>query len=154
MQSRGLALCLALLIGTIGCGSPGGAAPMPVIQAVAPRGPVNVNEALVDRTIGLSGLVQPYRVIAIQLGILGELQGVMEADRAGTAPRPGTPRSNFDEQAWKVTMVGAQAAACDPGSCSDRFTYVEAYLSQDLRWVWGISMRPLVPGDPLIPSGG
>ena len=152
-------LCAGLAIATLGCGE--AAAPTPAPAALVDEAPpaiarpVNINEQLVATTLGAAGLVAPYRVIGIRLGTLGDLKGVAMADRAAVAAWQGTGRTTLDSTAWRVELVATQpVAACPDGACAARAVHVEAYLSQQGRWVIAIAMQPLAPGDPLIPSAG
>jgi hypothetical protein len=154
-------LVSGLLIGTLGCGE--AVTPVAVPLAPAPAGggpdvanrPVNINELVVQTTMVSSGLVAPYRVIGIRLGVLGDLQGIDMADRAAVAAWQGTATTDLDLTAWKVELVGSQSStACGSGACGDRFAYVEAYLTDNGRAILGITMHSLPPGDPRVPPGG
>ncbi len=150
------ALFAGLLAGTLGCGGPATRQPVPAERAAEPPAddarPVNINEQLVATTMDAAGLVAPYRVLGIRLGVLGDLKGISVADRAGVAAWQGTDRTELDDTAWQVQLVGTQPTTCPDGSCLDRSVQVEAYVTQLGRSVIAISMRPLLPGDPLIPS--
>jgi hypothetical protein len=149
---------VALLTTTLACGGPaarppGPAAPLAGQAGPAQAGPVNVNERLVALTMDMAGLVTPYRVVGIRLGLLGELDGTASADRAAGADRLALARSDLDIQAWKVELVGAQReSACPDGACLDRFVFVQAYIARNVDHVIGITMRQLLPGDPSIPA--
>jgi hypothetical protein len=154
-------LVSGLAIGALGCGEAVAPAAVPVAPAPADGGPavanrpVNINELVVQTTMVSSGLVAPYRVIGIRLGVLGDLQGVDMADRAAVAAWQGTERTDLDLTAWKVELVGSQPpTGCGSGACGGRFAYVEAYLTDNGRSILEITMHPLPPGDPRLPPGG
>jgi hypothetical protein len=154
----GAALFACLLAAILGCGAPATRQPVQGELAAEPPAdgarPVNINEQLVATTMDAAGLVAPYRVIGIRLGVLGDLKGFSVADRAAVAAWQGTDRTELDDTAWQVQLVGTQPTTCPDRSCLDRSIQVEAYVSQLGRYVIAITMRPLATGDPLDPSSG
>jgi hypothetical protein len=166
MQSGGLAarrdpvravlravLSALAVVALSGCGDTVALLPDPE-PGVGPR-PVNVNEELVAMTMDMAGLVTPYRVVGIRLGVLGDLRGVAPAERVAVAAWQGDDTTALDLAAWKVELVGTQRpAVCGTTACDARYTLVEAFVAQNRKSVIGITMRQLLPGDPLIPSDG
>ena len=143
-----------VIVALSGCGDAVSRLPPDPDPGIVAR-PVNVNEQLVAMTMTMAGLVTPYRVVGIRLGVLGELRGVPVDERASVAAWQGADTTELDMAAWKVELVGMQQpSACGATRCDARYTFVEAYVAQNRRWVIGITMRQLLPGDPLIPSGG
>ena len=116
--------------------------------------PVNINEQLVATTMDAGGLVAPYRVIGIRLGVFGDMKGLAGDARAAAADWLGAGRTELDDTVWQVDLVGTQPARCPDGSCPERTTRVEAYVTENGRYVIAIAMRELLPGDPLIPLRG
>jgi hypothetical protein len=168
MQSDGLAArkapvrailraaLVAVVIGTLsGCGeAPTRSAETVDPDAVVMARPVNINEQLVATTMGAAGLVAPYRVIGIRLGVFSDLKGIAVDERPTAAGRQGAGRTGLHDTVWQVDLVGTQPTLCPDGACPDRATRVEAYVTENGRLVIAITMRQLLPGDPLIPAGG
>jgi hypothetical protein len=171
MQSDGLAarrrpvrvvvragLVAGILIGILGCSEtptrPRDTAEPAADTPMVGSRPVNINEQLVATTMGAGGLVAPYRVIGIRLGVFGDMKGLAVDDRAAAADWLGAGRTELDDTVWQVDLVGTQPPRCPDGACDDRTIRVEAYVTENGRYVIAITMRELVPGDPLIPGGG